>query len=213
MLRILCVDDHAIVRRGIILILEESTDIDATCDEASNAQEALVKMSACRYDMVLLDISLHGVSGLDLLKQFNREHPGLPVLILSMYPEEQYAIRALSLGAVGYLTKDSAPDELAIAVRKVLSGGRYISSSLAENMAVYLGSGRQTGALAHETLSGRELQIFRLIGSGKSTTQIADELCISVKTVSTYRTRLLNKMNMKNNAELISYAIKHGLLD
>lgn len=213
MLKILVVDDHAIVRKGVIQILEETPGVEATCHEASNAEEALQLVAKSSYGMVLLDISMPGVSGLDLLKELHRDHPELPVLLLSMHPEEQYAIRALSLGAVGYMTKESAPDELAIAVRKILAGGRYISASLAENMAAYLGSGRQSGTLAHETLSKRELQILRLIGSGKGLTRIADELCLSVKTVSTYRTRMLEKMNMKNNAELIGYVIKHGLSD
>ena len=213
MFKILVVDDHAIVRKGVIGILEETPDVEVTCDEAANAREALAKVSANIYGMVLLDISMPGASGLELLKQLHQEHPELPVLLLSMHPEEQYAIRALSLGAVGYLTKESAPDELILAVQKILAGGRYISSSLAERMAAHLGSGRQTCDLPHEALSSRESEILRLIGAGKTPTQMADELFLSIKTVSTYRTRILNKMNMKNNAEIIGYAIKHGLLD
>ena len=213
MLRILVVDDHAIIRKGVIRLLEEADDLEVTCDEASNAQEALVKVSARRYGVVLLDIAMPGVNGLELLKQLHRDHPALPVLLLSMYPEEQYAIRALSLGAVGYLTKEGAAEELIIAVKKVLSGGRYISTSLGEEMAAHIGSGKKTCELPHETLSDRECQVFKLIGSGKTPTQMADELFLSVKTVSTYRIRLLGKMNMKNNAEIISYAIKHCLVD
>ena len=213
MLRILLVDDHAVVRKGIIGYLEETAEVAATCDQAANAAEALAKVAACRYDMVLLDISMPGENGLGLLKQLHKDHPALPVLLLSMHPEEQYAIRGLSLGAVGYLTKESAPNELVFAIRKVLAGGRYISSSLGERMAAHIGSGRQSCALPHEALSRREVQILQLIGKGRTPTQMGEELFLSVKTVSTYRTRILNKMGMKNNAEIIGYAIKHDLQD
>lgn len=213
MLKILVVDDHAIVRKGVLGILDESPEMLVACDEAANAEEALAKVSASRYDMVLLDISMPGMSGLELLKEWHQERPTLPVLLLSMHPEEQYAVRALSLGAVGYLTKESAPDELTTAVKKVLSGGRYVSSSLAESMAASLASGREVSALPHEALSGRESQILRLIAAGRTTTQMAGELFLSIKTVSTYRTRILQKLNMQSNAEIIGYAIKHSLLD
>jgi len=212
MYEILIVDDHAILRKGVIRSLED-TRLDLCCDEAANAEEALSKVAARRYDMVLLDISLPGRSGLDLLKQLNREHPSLPVVMLSMYPEEDYAIRALSLGACGYLTKESASEEIEGAVQKVLSGGRYISSSLAETVAAHLGSGLDKGALPHDALSSRESQFLRMIGSGMTPSQIAGELCLSIKTVSTYRSRVLAKLKLSNNAELIKYAIKHGIAD
>lgn len=209
---ILIVDDHAILRKGVIRSLED-TRLGISCDEASNGEEALKKVAARKYDMVLLDISLPGRSGLDVLKQLNREQPALPVVMLSMYPEEDYAIRALSLGACGYLTKESASEEIEAAVQKVLSGGRYISPSLAETVAVHLGSGLDKGALPHDALSSREAQFLRMIGSGKTPSQIADELSLSIKTVSTYRSRVLTKLKLSNNAELIKYAIKHGLAD
>lgn len=209
---ILIVDDHAILRKGVIRSLED-TRLGITCDEASNGEEALRKTASRKYDMVLLDISLPGRSGLDVLKQLNREQPSLPVVMLSMYPEEDYAIRALSLGACGYLTKESASEEIEAAVQKVLSGGRYISPSLAETVAVHLGSGLDKGALPHDALSSRESQFLRMIGSGKTPSQIADELTLSIKTVSTYRSRVLTKLKLSNNAELIKYAIKHGLAD
>ncbi|GFO66873.1 DNA-binding response regulator [Geomonas limicola] len=209
---ILIVDDHAILRKGVIRSLED-TRLGISCDEASNGEEALKKVASRKYDMVLLDISLPGRSGLDVLKQLNREQPALPVVMLSMYPEEDYAIRALSLGACGYLTKESASDEIEAAVQKVLSGGRYISPSLAETVAVHLGSGLDKGALPHDALSSREAQFLRMIGSGKTPSQIADELSLSIKTVSTYRSRVLTKLKLSNNAELIKYAIKHGLAD
>ncbi|GFO58086.1 DNA-binding response regulator [Geomonas silvestris] len=209
---ILIVDDHAILRKGVIRSLED-THLGISCDEASNGEEALKKVASRKYDMVLLDISLPGRSGLDVLKQLNREQPALPVVMLSMYPEEDYAIRALSLGACGYLTKESASEEIEAAVQKVLAGGRYISPSLAETVAVHLGSGLDKGALPHDALSSREAQFLRMIGSGKTPSQIADELSLSIKTVSTYRSRVLTKLKLSNNAELIKYAIKHGLAD
>lgn len=213
MLKILVVDDHAIVRKGVIRILEESSDIDATCDEAANAQDAARMAATGNYAMALLDISLPGVNGLELLKNLRRDHPGLPIMILSMHPEDQYAIRSLTLGAVGYLTKESAPDELVAATNRVLAGGRYISASLAERLAAHLGSGNKSGALPHEELSDREFEILRLIASGRTPTQIANELFLSVKTVSTYRTRVLQKMNLNSSAELMSYAHKNNLLN
>ena len=212
MYEILIVDDHAILRKGVIRSLED-TRLRVTCDEASNAEEALRKVAARKYDLVLLDISLPGRSGLDLLKQLSRDYSSLPVVILSMYPEEDYAIRALSLGACGYLTKESASEEIEAAVQKVLSGGRYISPALAETVAFHLGSGLDKGALPHDALSSRESQFLRMIGSGKTPSQIAEDLSLSIKTVSTYRSRVLAKLKLTNNAELIKYAIKHGLAD
>ena len=209
MVKILVVDDHTIVRRGVVRILEQSADLEAACDEAANAQEATRLAATGVYALALLDISLPGVSGLELLKTLHRDHPKLPILMLSMYPEDQYAIRALTLGAVGYLTKESAPEDLVAAVHKVLSGGRYISAALAERMAAHLGSGSRKGSLPHEELSNREFEVLRLIGAGRTPAQIAEELFLSVKTVSTYRSRILQKMGLSNNAELMSYALKN----
>jgi two-component system, NarL family, invasion response regulator UvrY len=211
MVKILVVDDHAIVRRGVIRILEQSPELDAECAEAANAQDAARMLAASSYAMVLLDISLPGSSGLDLLKNLHRDSPKVPIVILSMYPEDQYAIRALTLGAVGYLTKESAPEELVLAACKVLAGGHYISPSLAERMAEHLGSGTGKVALPHENLSDREFSVLRLIGAGKTPTEIAAELFLSAKTVSTYRSRILQKMELKSNADLMSYALKNHL--
>lgn len=211
MLKMLLVDDHAVVRRGIIGILEELPQ-EIGIDEAANGQDALRMAEQNSYDLVLLDISLPGRNGLEVLKHLKSEYPNLPVLILSMHPEEQYAIRSLRAGAAGYLTKESAPEELIDAIGKVLLGGRYISSSLSEMLLAELSDPRQRGKALHETLSDREYQIACMIASGKTPTEIANELSLSIKTVSTYRTRLLEKMNMKSNAELTTYAVREGLV-
>ena len=179
--------------------------------EAINGQEVLDKVRAEAWDVVILDISMPDCSGLDILKQLKSERPKLPVLVLSMHSEDQYAVRALKAGASGYLTKDSAPDELVKAIRKVVSGGRYVGSCLAERLAFEIGA--DSSKLPHETLSDREFQVLRLIASGKSVTEIAAELYLSSKTVSTYRVRLLQKMNLKTNAELMHYAMQNRLVD
>ena len=210
MIRILVVDDHAIVREGLKQILADVNDM-AVRDEAGNGQEALAKIRDGEFDVVLLDISMPGRSGLEILKEIKAERPKLPVLILSMHAEEQYAIRALRAGASGYLTKASAPDELIGAIRKVSCGRKYVSSSLAEKLALELDI--DTKKPPHTTLSDREYQVMLMIASGKSVKEIADELCLSVKTISTYRTRLMEKMNMKKNAELTLYAIQNNLVD
>ncbi|HXE96297.1 MAG TPA: response regulator transcription factor, partial [Dongiaceae bacterium] len=194
MSRILIADDHAIVRKGLVQILSDSPD-PIMVDEASDGEEALAKAFSGDYDLVLLDISMPGKSGLDVLKELKGRSPRLPVLILSMHPEEQYAVRAMRSGASGYLAKGSATDELLNAIRKVLSGGRYVSSSLAEKLAGSLGDNIERPL--HATLSNREYQVLCLIGSGKTTTEIAAEILLSVKTVSTFRTRILHKMRMK----------------
>lgn len=212
MLRVLIVDDHAIVRKGVMGILQDSWDTEIACDEAALAHEAQTKIAANQYDLVLLDISMPGENGLELLKRLHQEYPELPVLILSMHPEEQYAIRALTLGAAGYLTKESAPDELVDAVKRVLSGRRYISMAVAEKMAASLESGKPMDLSSHDLLSEREFQVLRLMALGKTTTQIAGELFISIKTVSTYRLRLMKKMNLNNNAEILTYAFRNGLI-
>ena len=210
MIRILVVDDHAIVREGLKQILGEVDDMSVR-DEAGNGQEALAKIRSGEFDVVLLDISMPGRSGLEILKEIKAERPKLPVLILSMHAEEQYAVRALRAGASGYVTKASAPDELIGAIRKVSCGRKYVSSSLAEKLAFELDI--DTRKPPHETLSDREYQVMLMLASGKSVKEIADELCLSVKTISTYRARVMEKMNMKKNAELTLYAIQNHLVD
>jgi len=210
MLRILIADDHAIVRQGLKQIVAETRDI-VVAGEASNGQELLDKIRVDDYDVVVLDITMPVRNGMDVLKQLRSERPRLPVLILSIHSEEQYASRALRAGASGYLTKESAPDELVIAIRKVSLGGKYISSSLAEKLAFELEIGREQ--TPHERLSDREYQVMCMIASGKTVTEIAQELSLSEKTISTYRSRILEKMKMKNSAELTYYAIKNQLVD
>lgn len=210
MTRILIADDHTIFREGLKRILSESPDI-VVADEARNGSEALQKVLNNDFDLVLLDISMPGISGLDVLKQIKNEKPKVPVLILSVYPEEQYAVRVLRAGAAGYLTKESALDELISAIRHIAQGRKYITSSLAERLATEVES--DTDKPPHETLSDREYQVLLLIASGKAVKQIAEELYLSEKTISTYRSRILEKMKMKTNAELTHYTIKHNLLD
>ncbi len=210
MLKILIADDHAIVRQGLKQIVTETRDM-MVAGEASNGQELLNKIKDDDYDVVVLDITMPGRNGMDVLRQLRRDRPRLPVLMLSIHPEEQYALRALRAGASGYLTKESAPDELVVAIRKVSRGGKYISSSLAEKLAFELEVGREQAL--HETLSDREHQVLCMIASGKTVMEIAQELALSEKTISTYRSRVLEKMKMKNNAELTYYAIKNQLVD
>jgi len=209
MLKILIADDHAIVRQGLKQIVTETPDM-IVAGEASNGQELLNKIQESDYDVVVLDITMPGRDGIDVLKQLRSERPELPILMLSIHPEEQYALRALKAGASGYLTKESAPDELVVAIRKVSRGGKYISSSLAEKLAFELEVGREQAP--HETLSDREYHVMCLIASGKTVMEIAQELSLSEKTISTYRSRILEKMKMKNNAELTYYAIKNQLV-
>ena len=209
MLKILIADDHAIVRQGLKQIVTETPDM-VVAGEANNGQELLNKIKESDYDVVVLDITMPGRDGMDVLKQLRSEKPELPVLMLSIHPEEQYALRALRAGAAGYLTKESAPDELVVAIQKVSRGGKYISSSLAEKLAFELEVGREQAP--HETLSDREYHVMCLIASGKTVMEIAQELSLSEKTISTYRSRILEKMKMKNNAELTYYAIKNQLV-
>jgi len=210
MIRILIADDHAIVREGLKQIVAETSDM-VVADEASSGHEVLNKVRDNEYDVVVLDISMPGGDGLNILKQIKREIPKLFVLVLSMHPEEQYAVRVLKAGAAGYLTKESAPDELITAIRRVSTGRKYVSSSLAEKLALDLVSEKEKPL--YETLSDREYQVMCMIASGKKVKEIAEELCLSVKTISTYRSRVLYKMRMKNNAELTHYAIKQGLVE
>lgn len=209
-MRVLIADDHALVRRGLKETIKESFP-RATFGEAKTAQETLESVRRQDWEMVILDISMPGRSGLDILDDLKRLRPKMPVLFLSMYPEAQYARRALKSGAAGYLTKESIPEELKNAVRRVLAGGRYVSAALAERLAYDLGSRADTPV--HELLSDREFQVLRMIASGKSVKEIADEISLSIKTVSTYRTRILEKTGMKTTADLIRYALQTQLVD
>ena len=209
MIKILIADDHVIVREGLKQIVAETSDM-VVAGEAADSRQTLDLALQQDWDVVLLDISMPGRGGIDTLKELKHGKPELPVLVLSMYPEEQYALRALRAGASGYLTKESAPDELIGAIRKVAQNGRYISNSLAEKLAANIGPA--TEKPIHELLSDREYQVMMMIASGKTVKGIADELSLSVKTISTNRTRALKKMGMKNNAEFMYYAIKEGLV-
>lgn len=209
-MRVLIADDHAVFRRGLKETIREAFP-KVTFGEAKTAQEAVESVRRHDWEIVILDISMPGLSGLDILDELRRLRPKLPILFLSMYPEEQYARRALKSGAAGYLTKDSIPEELKEAVRRILAGGRYVSATLAEKLAFDLGRGADTPA--HELLSDREFQVLRMIASGKTVKQIADEISLSVKTVSTYRARILEKTGMKTTAELIRYAFQAQLVD
>jgi two-component system invasion response regulator UvrY len=208
-MKILITDDHAVVRQGLKQILLEEFK-RAEFGEATNAQEAIERVWKENWDVVVLDITMPGRSGLEVLKEIKKSRPKLPVLVLSMHPEDQFAVRILKIGAAGYMTKESAPNELVGAVRKVMAGGRYVSPSLAEKMASYLAVDVHTPP--HERLSDREFLVLRLIASGKTPTAIARELALSVKTISTYRMRILEKMSMANNAELTHYAIQNQLV-
>jgi DNA-binding NarL/FixJ family response regulator len=208
-IRILIVDDHVMFREGLKQILAKHSDMRVV-DEAGNGQEAIEKILRHKLDVVLLDISLPGRSGPELLNEIKKNKPDLAVLVLSMHPEDQYAVRMMKAGALGYVTKESAPEELISAIRKVATGGRYISSILAEEMAVALDT--NTPKLPHQLLSNREFLVMRMLASGKSLKEIADELFISEKTVTTYRARVLEKMRLHNNVELTLYAIENKLL-
>jgi DNA-binding NarL/FixJ family response regulator len=208
MLKICIADDHAIVRKGLKQILSETPDL-VVSGEAATGQELLRQVSKGDFDVVLLDISMPGRNGLEILKELRAEKPRLPVLILSVYPEEQYAVRALKTGAAGYLTKESAPEELIAAIRRISLGKKYVTASLAEKLAAYLETDLEKPP--HEAMSNREFSIMCRIGAGKSVTEIANELTLSVKTVSTYRSRILKKLGLKNNAEIMKYTIRTGL--
>ncbi len=210
MIKILVVDDHTIVRDGLKRILVDAPDI-VVSDEASNGQEVIKKVGNNDYDLILLDISLPGRSGLDVLKQLKCTKPQVPILILSVHPEEQYALRSLRAGASGYLTKQNSSDELIGAIRKVAKGRRYITPSLAEKLAFELGVDARK--LPHEKLSDREYQVMCMFGSGKTVKEIAETLSLSIRTISTHRAHMLKKMEMKNNAQLTYYAIKNGLVE
>jgi two-component system, NarL family, invasion response regulator UvrY len=208
-LKILLADDHAVVRLGLKQILAEEFP-RAVFGEARNTQEALMLLMKENWDVVVLDITMPGRSGLEVLREIKKSRPNLPVLVLSMHPESQFAVRVFTQGASGYITKESAPEELAGAIKKVLAGGRYVSAALAQALAVRLSG--DSHKPAQELLSDREFHVLCLIASGKIVSQIARELSLSVKTISTYRARILEKMGMRNNAELMRYAMEHRLV-
>jgi len=208
-MRILIADDHPIVRHGLRQILADADDV-STVGEAASESDVLGQLRAQPWDVLVLDLAMPGRSGLETLKLVRAEWPRLPILILSMYSEDQYAIRALRAGADGYLTKESAAEKLLEAIRKVKGGGKYVSARLAERLAIEVG--RSGSRLPHEALSDRELQVLIFLGSGKTVGEIADLLALSVKTVSTYRTRILEKTGLRNNAELVQYAMEHKLV-
>jgi two-component system invasion response regulator UvrY len=207
-MKILIVDDHAVIHQGLRRILDDEFP-RATFGEARHSKEALDLVSRERWDLVILDVDLPGRGGLDVLKQMRAEHPKLPVLMFSMHSEEQFAVRALKAGASGYVAKDSASERLVEAIHKVIRGGRYVSPALAEKLAADLS--RDVSPVSHETLSDREFEVMRMIAEGKTTTAIADLLSLSVKTVSTYRARILEKLHLETTSDLIRYAIDHGL--
>jgi DNA-binding NarL/FixJ family response regulator len=208
MIRILIADDHPVVRQGLKQILAENRDM-VIADEAASGQEVMKKVSRNDYDVILLDISMPGRNGLDILRELRSKKPKTAVLMLSIHPEDLFAVRALKLGAAGYLTKETAPEELVSAIRRVSQGRKYISATLAEKLAVDLEL--EAEKPAHETLSDREYQVLCLLASGKRLKEIAEDLSLSIKTISTYRTRILDKMKLRNNAELMRYALQHNL--
>ena len=209
-IRVFIADDHAIVREGLKQILAESPDI-IVAGEAENGLDAIRLFRHARCHVMLLDISMPERSGIEVLKQIKKEYPDLAVLMLSMHREDQYAIRSLKAGAAGYLTKQSAPAELVVAIRQVAAGKKYVSAALAQELANALGDGHEM--VLHETLSDREYQTLVMIASGKTVSAIARELSLSAKTISEYRARLLVKMKLKNSAELTHYAIKNALIE
>jgi len=210
MIRVFVADDHAVVRRGLVEILTEASDM-IVAGEASTGREVLQAVWKHDYDALVLDISMPDGGGLEVLQQLQTLKPDLRVLILSMYPERQYAVRALKSGAAGYLTKESAPNELLAAIRQVASGGRYITPSLAEKLAAELGG--EVEKEPHQTLSDREYQVMILLAAGKSVSEIAEGLSLSVKTISTYRARILEKLGLSSTAEIIRYALARGLVE
>ena len=209
MIKVLVADDHAVVRRGLRQILSETSDI-MVGGEAATAPETLQRVREQRWDVVILDISLPDGNGIELIGEIRRERPETRVLVLTVHSEDQYAVRAVRAGAAGFLTKETAPSLLVDAVRRVATGGRYVSMELAETLASML-AGEAKGE-PHEHLSDREFEVMKLLASGKTVSQIAQSLGLSVKTISTHRTRILRKMNMKTNAELTQYAVRRGLV-
>ena len=208
--QVIIADDHPVVLKGLKEIIQEGFDM-VKVDEAGKGYELINKIQASDYDLVLLDISLPDINGLEVLKELKKKKPKLPVLVISMYPEEQYALRALKAGAQGYLTKQSAADELVLAVRKILSGKRYVSPAFAEQLVLDFES--DAAKPVHERLSNREFQVMRMFGSGKTMKEIAEELHLSINSIRTYRVRILEKIGVKGTNELIHYAVTHGLVE
>ena len=208
-MRFLIADDHAIVRKGLAQLLREEFS-SAEITEVANSNEVLMAVNESKWDVILIDISMPGRNGIETLKQIRGNGVSVPVLVLSMHPEDQYAVRVLKAGASGFLNKESAPEELLIAVHKVLSGRKYISSSVAEKLAETMDERREKPA--HELLSDREMQVLQRIAAGKTVSEIAEEISLSVNTISTYRTRVLEKLNLKNSAELTRYAFDNNLV-
>jgi two-component system invasion response regulator UvrY len=208
-MKILIVDDHAIVRKGLVQLLHEEFP-GSQVVEVANSHEALKEIRKQIWDVILLDISMPGRNGIEILKQIKAEGINAPVLMLSMHPEEQYAIRALKAGASGFVNKESATEELLAAIHKVISGRKYISPLVAEKLAETLGE--KSNKPAHESLSDREMQVLQLIASGKTVSEIAEEISLSVNTISTYRTRILEKLGLNNNAEITRYAIDNNMV-
>ncbi|MBT8401110.1 MAG: response regulator transcription factor [Rhodothermia bacterium] len=209
MTKILVADDHAVVRKGLVQIISEAMDLEVAA-EASNGSEVIDLMRADEFDVVVLDINMPDKGGFETLQQLSAEFPDVPVLVLSMYSEEQYAVRVLRAGASGYLTKESAPDQLVTAIRRVASGNRYVSPAAADVLVKLLDG--DPDKLPHEILSNREFQVMVQLAEGKSVTEISEALSLSVKTVSTYRSRVLDKMKMGSNAELARYALENDLI-
>ncbi len=208
MIRVLVADDHAVVRKGLSQILAETSDIELAA-EAADGADVLALMRDASFDVVVLDINMPGMDGLDALKQIRSEHPDQAILVLSMHPEEHYAVRVLRAGACGYLNKETAPEEFVEALRRISEGKRYVSPEVAESLIDHLDA--PSDAPLHSVLSDREFQVLCLLSKGNTVSKIADNLALSVKTISTYRARILKKMNMNNNAELTRYAIEHEL--
>lgn len=211
-INVLVVDDHSLIRKGLKQILDDTSDIRVT-GEAETGMEAIRMVRDNKYDIALLDITLPDKYGIDVLKQMKLQSPTLPVLILSMHPDEQYALRSIKAGASGYMNKQSAPSQLVTAIRKVASGKKYISSELAEQLANELTNDKPQGDASHKILSNREYQTLCLMAAGKSLSEMADIMSLSAKTVSVYRSRMLEKMKLKNNAEAVRYAINNHLIE
>ena len=209
MIRILLADDHQMFREGVRCLLEKRSDMTVVA-EAGTGQEALTRASEHSPDVVLLDVSVPGRGGLETAAELKQRDPRVHLLILTAYPEDRFAVRCLKAGADGYLTKDHAFDELITAIRKVHTGGKYVSPSLVEHLVLSLDD--DFGAPPHETLSDREFQVMRMIAAAQTVSEIADELCLSVKTISTYRSRILKKLGLRNNAEVMQYAIERNLV-
>ena len=210
MIRILLADDHQMFREGVRGLLEARPDMSVVA-EAGTGEEALSQATEHRPDVVVLDVSMPGRGGLETVAELKKRNPRVRVLMLTVHPEDRFAVRCLKGGADGYMTKDNATDELITAIRKVHAGGKYVSPSLAENLVMSLD--RDFGAAPHETLSDREFQVMRMLAAAQTVSEIAEELCLSVKTISTYRSRILEKLGLRNNAEIMQFAIEQNLVE